>query len=410
MTQTESANPSANQANQANQANNGRLQFLIIVVTSINHCCYAGISFCLTLYAVRLQATHFQIGFLIATYSLFASMTSVAAGRWADRAGARMPLLLCATGMVAGAAQVFFWRELPALFIASFLVGTLYNAFFIAQQQLVGSFGSLQDRVRIFSLQGFGIALANFVGPFCAGYALKAFGYPETFLLLACIPLVPLILIGTNRIAIPPAPAAHAGAARGGSVLDLLRIRELRIIYSVALCGSATFQLFGFLMPLYGLEIGLDTVHIGWIVGSFALGSAVSRFGLPLVSRRFSPWSVLLTAVGLAALSFAGLALSHHLGELMPVAFCLGIAFGMSNPVAQALLLEAGPPERGGEVQGLRAMMVGGVQAAVPPLAGAISAAAGISPVFGSFAVILAGCCYICRGRFGRHGLSAPAR
>jgi MFS family permease len=379
---------------------NARLLLQLVIVTSIAHCCYAGSSFCLTLYAVHLHASPFQIGALIATYSVVASLTSVAAGRLADRRGARTPMLVCAAGMVAGAALVFAWRQLPALFIGSVLIGTLYNAYFVAQQQVLGRFGSLEEKVRIFSLSGLGVSLANFAGPFGAGYSLKALGYPETFLVLACVPLVPLLLIGTNRIVIPPArPRAATGGQRGG-VLGLLRIRELRVIYGVRIFSSVTFQLFAFLMPLHGVAIGLDTIHIGWVVGSFAVASALSRLALPQLSRRFAPWSVLLGALCVAALCFGALAVVMHLAALMLTTFCLGAAFGLCNPVAQALLLEAGPPERGGEIQGLNAMMVGAIQTTVPLAAGAASAAVGIAPIFGCFALALGGCCYVTRGRF----------
>jgi MFS family permease len=244
------------------------------------------------------------------------------------------------------------------------------------------------------------MSLANFVGPFCAGYSLKTFGYPETFLLLTFFGIIPSLLIGTNKVAIPPFPVSHGTVSRRGGAIGLLRVRELRVIYSVGLFSTGTYQLFGFLMPLHGVELGFDSVRIGWVIGVFALGSSLSRLVLPFFSRSMSAWSLLLSALAAAALSFAALAAVSNLVANILAAGCLGFAFGMCNPVAQALMLEAAPPGRAGEVQGLRAMMVGAIQTTVPIVAGGVSAAVGIGPVFGSFALLLGACCYLTRGRF----------
>jgi MFS family permease len=382
---------------------------VLIVLTSINHCCFSGINFALTLYAVKLNAPHVAVGGIIAMYSLFGALSAVAAGQWADRAGARLPMLATSAAMVIGAGLAFVWRELAALFVVSIVVGTAYNAFFVAQQQLMGRFGTLADRVSMFSLSGLGISLANFAGPLISGYSLKSLGYPQTFVLFACLPMAVLAFLLVKPLPDPPAAPPAAGSARAGGALGLLRERELRLIYLVSLFGTATSQLFGFLMPLYGVQIGLDSARIGWVVGSFAAASALSRVVLPFITRHLTPWSGIIGALIWAALCFVLLALSHQLGLLMLGSFGLGLAFGVCNPMAQALLYEAAPPARVGEVLGLRVMMAGLIATVVPVVAGALSTAVGISPIFGGFAAALAGCGYAGRGRV-RRGAAAPVR
>jgi len=290
---------------------NIRPLLLWIVVTSTNHCCWAGVNFGLTLYAVKLGATPLQVGAVIGAFSIFAMLTSVVAGRWADRVGPRRPMLISSWIMVAGCALAFVWRDLAALFIVSAAVGTMYNFYFIAFQPLLGRLTGPADRVAMFGWSGLGVSVANFAGPLGVGYGFRELGYPETFLVLRAAPPHP------HRVH-RHQPRSHARAAAGTGSRQCFRPEqhagaaaraELRFIFAVGLFGSATMQLFTFLMPLYGLQLGLDSAHIGWIVGSFALASAVSRLLISFFTRRFTPWTVLLGSLGGAGLGFLAISL-----------------------------------------------------------------------------------------------------
>ena len=386
--------------------------FLLIVLTSINHCCYAGVGFSLTLYALKLHAAPFTIGLLIALYSLFGALTAVVAGRWADRFGARWPMLLASAAMAAGAALAFFWRDLAALFLVSVIVGTAYNVYYIAQQQLLGQFGDLDDRVRTFSMSALGISIANFVGPLGVGLVVHEIDYPGAFLMLAVLPVVPvLFMVGNGLPNASPGSEAKGGRGEGhGSALGLLRDRELRLIYAISLFGASISQLFAFLMPLHGIGIGFSAFQISLAIGAFSLASAVSRLLLPLLTRSITPWSLLIGSLAVAAACFALLPFLRELVSFIVVSFFLGLMFGSSAPVAHALLYEAAPAQRVGEVLGLRAMMVAGLQTVVPVAAGAITTVIGIGSIFGGFAVVLVGCCYASRGRMRRRPANATGQ
>ena len=379
--------------------------FLLILLTAINHLTFVGVRLTVTLYAVRLEASPAVIGVLMALFAVVGAMTSVGVGRWIDRTGTRKPMLLAMAMMVAGAGLAFVWRDLAALFLVSIVVGTFYNVFFIAQQRLVGEYGRPEDRVANFSRVGLGFSAASFAGPLITGFAIDALGHSVAFALLAMLPLVPFMVIWLNKLAFPEARKRHskeAGGQTAGGVLQLLRGKNLRRIYGVSVLSASIWNIFLFLMPIYGAQIGLSASTIGVIIGSFSLGTIAVRVLVPLLTRRFTPWQLLIMALVFSSTSFLGFPAVTGAPMLMLFSFWLGIGLGLSGPLSLSLLHDASPPERIGEVVGLRVMLMNGSQTAVPLFAGAIGAALGVAPVFWVLAAALLAGSYSVRRQWRR--------
>lgn len=376
----------------------------IILLSAINHLTFVGVRLTVTLYAIRLEASPALIGVLAALFAVFGAMTSVGIGRWIDRIGPRTPMLVSIAMMVAGAGLAFAWRDLTALFIVAIIVGTFYNFFFIAQQRLVGEYGRPEDRVANFSRVGLGFSAASFLGPLVTGFAIDAFGHSNTFALLAVLPLVPFTVIWFNRRVFPGAgkrPAKEVPSQTGG-VLQLLRGKNLRRIYAVSVLSASTWNIYLFLMPIYGTQIGLSASTIGVIIGSFSAGTVVVRVLVSLLTRRFTPWQMLIIALVFSGISFLGFPAMTSVPMLTLFSFWLGMGLGVSGPVSLSLLHDASPPERIGEVVGLRVMMMNGSQTVVPLAAGAAGAAFGVGPVFWGLAAALLAGSYAARHQWGR--------
>jgi len=379
--------------------------FLLILLTAINHLTFVGVRLTVTLYAVRLEASPAVIGVLMALFAVIGAITSVGVGRWIDRIGPRKPMLLATAMMVAGAGLAFVWRDLAALFIVGTVVGTFYNVFFIAQQRLVGEYGRPEDRVANFSRVGLGFSAASFVGPLITGFAIDALGHSVAFALLALLPLVPFVVIWLNKLAFPDARKSHskeAGGQKGGGVLQLLRGRNLRRIYGVSVLSASIWNIFLFLMPIYGAQIGLSAATIGAIIGSFSFGTIVVRVLVPLLTRRFTPWQLLIMALVFASASFLGFPAVTGAPMLILFSFSLGMGLGLSGPLSLSLLHDASPPDRIGEAVGLRVMLMNASQTAVPLFAGAIGAALGVGPVFWVLAAALLAGSYSVRRQWRR--------
>ena len=81
----------------------------------------------------------------------------------------------------------------------------------------------------------------------------------------------------------------------------------------------------------------------------------------------------------------------------MLFSFILGAGFGGAQPMIMSLLYTHAPPGRGGEAVAVRTLLINFSQAGMPLLFGAIGAALGMTPVFWTMAVALAGSGWLLR-------------
>ncbi len=377
---------------------------LLIAITATNHVNFVGARFAVLLYAVHLEASPATVGVLTALFSVLGITTSVATGRWIDRIGPRYPMIICSLLMAAATAVAWFWEGIYALFILSIVVGTAYNVYFIGNQLQIGHYGRPEDKVGNFSLAMQGYAMASFIAPLVAGFAIDEIGYRDTFLLLALLPLVPTLVISLNKLELPSHGRAEQKQARpGGGVGELLRKPALREIFMMALLTNVGWNLYTFLMPLYGSQIHLSASQIGIIMSTYSLASVVSRMLAPVCSRRYTHWQILIGSLLMAAIGFVATSFFAQMGVLISLAFWMGLALGISAPISLALIHEASPADRMAEVQGLRLAIINGLQTAVPLTAGMIGAALGVGPVFWAVAALLAAGCYAGRGKWHAH-------
>jgi len=379
--------------------------FRLVALTAINHLCFSSVRLGVALYAVHLHASLATVGILMGIFGLLSAITSVSAGRWIDRVGPRMPMLVASASMVAGAGLAFVWRDIAALYVVSAVVGTLFNVYFIAYQPLVGEYGTPAERVKNFSIASVGISISSFIAPLITGFSIDHLGHPETFLLVAMLPLIPLVVIGSGHLPFPMKKKHEKSTGTGSgekSMWRLLRNPELRRIYAVSLVLNITWNLFSFLIPLYCIEIGLSASSIGVVVGCYALASITSRMMVAPMSRYLTPWQTLIISGCIAGLCFAGFALVHTFLALAVLSFCLGLGLGMATPTSQAMLYEIAPSNRIGEVMGLRTLMGNSMQTVVPLLSGAIGAALGLSPIFWALAATQVAVTYVVRKQWLR--------
>src|SRR6266508_2099712 len=156
-----------------------------------------------SLYAIHLHATPFTVGVLMALYALLPMLSAISMGRLIDRIGARVPML----------------------------IGSGFMMYQVAAQNIIGYIGRPEDRPMTFSLAALGFSVSGFVGPMLAGFGIDAFGHIATFGAFAAFPLLPIAVLGLNKLNLPQ-PHVHAPPPDPGrSVVDLLRHRVLRHVF-----------------------------------------------------------------------------------------------------------------------------------------------------------------------------------
>jgi len=358
--------------------------YLLVLIASTGHLAHDGARFAVTLYAIELDISPAIIGALGAMFSLLPAITSLVIGRWVDRVGARGPMLSCAVMMIAGCSPPFFQGNIVTLLITSTVVGTFYNASFIAASRLLGQLGASGEHVRNVGVSSTGYSIAILLAPLVAGFSIDAWGHANTFLLLALLPLLPIAILGTGTLRFLERrrrPGLPADAPCGG-VLDVVERSGMRHIFIANICSQVAWSLYVFLMPIYGSELGMSASAIGLVMSGFSLTTVLIRSVLPVFVRRMTPWQVLLLSLASACLCLAAFPFFRGFAALMALGIVLGIGLGLSGPMTLSLIYEHAPPERLGELLGLRITLMNVSFTGVPLLSGTITAAIGVGPVF----------------------------
>ena len=365
-----------------------RTLYLLIFITLLNHSVFAGTRVSASLYAIHLGATPFTVGALMALYSVLPMLFAVSMGRLIDRIGARPPMLAGSVAIGSGTILPFVWPGMASLYFASILIGSGFMMYQVAAQHIVGYIGKPEDRPMNFSLSALGFSVSGFAGPMIAGFGIDSFGHIATFAALATFPLVPIAVLGLNRLRLPQ-PHAHASPVPGRRVTDLLRHRELLPVFVTSGLLAAAWDMFTFAIPIYGSRVGLSASSIGLVLGTFSVATFVIRGLLPTISRRLTAWPLLATSLAIAGASFFLFPLLERAALLMAVSFLLGLGLGMSQPMVMSLLHNAVPPGRVGEAIGVRMTLVNLSQITIPLLFGALGTALGMLPVFWATALLL---------------------
>ena len=398
---------------------------LLIGLTTFTHIASTGTRFTVTLAALKMGASPFLVGILAAAFALLPTLIAVPAGKLADRIGERWPMMVSAVIAIMAIMLPFLWHGLPALFITCLLLGGASNVIYMSTQPLVGRYGKAEDRPANFGLFAMGYSTSSFAGPVIAGFAIDYLGFDVTFVLLAALPLALLTVLALDRLPLArPQAAVKREAAPAGqsdrkrSTLELLREPRLFRLYAVGVLFSTAWDMYIVLAPIHGANVGLSASRIGIVIGVFSVATFAIRGLIPLLSRKFTPWRLLILSIIVIGLGDLGFGLAASFPLLIVFSFMLGLGQGMSAPMINTLLYEAAPADRVAEAVGLRISASNAIQTGLPLFAGAIGATVGIAPVFWATAAFMLWGAYATRAQWwdekrrnaGRHDARPPGR
>ena len=368
-----------------------------ILLNAFGHLSYVGSRMTTSLFALHLGASPFTVGALVACFAMLPMFFSVSAGRFIDRVGPRRPVMVGLALIALGATLPFFYPSIWILYISSPLIGTSFMLLHIAMNSVFGAYGTPEARAVTFSWLALGFSISNSVGPVLAGFAIETFGHAGAMLALAVLPVVALVLLWRRKKPLPR--PAHTGRPRGGSVMDLLRVPSLRYTLIASGLLNMGWDIYSFLMPVYGSRIGLTPATIGIIMSTFAFATFVVRAVLTQLVRHVKQWVLISSAMTVAGVAYVLFPFVESVSLLMALSFLLGLGLGASQPVIMALLYEASPPGRQGEAVGIRTTMLNMSQTFIPLASGAISAALGMIPVFTLISLMLLGGAWFAKTR-----------
>jgi MFS family permease len=359
-----------------------------VILNGLPHLAFVGSRMTTTLFALELGASRFTVGLLMSLFAVLPMLLSVSAGRLIDRTGPRRPLLFALSALACGTVLPFLFPSVAVLYFSTTLVGTSFMVTHIAMNSVFGAHGSPEQRAVNFSWLALGFSVSNSIGPLIAGFAIDGLGHARAFLILAVFPVSAFVLLLLRKRPLPR-PVRQGAPLASSSVLDLLRIAPLRRTFIVSATLAMGWDLYTFLLPLYGASLGLAATTIGMILSTFALATFTVRLMMPILIKRLRQWVVIASAMAVAGSAYLLLPLVEAVPLLMVLSFILGLGLGSAQPIIMSQLYEASPPGRQGEAVGLRTSLLNGSHTLIPLMSGAISAAFGMAPAFWLLAAAL---------------------
>ena len=177
------------------------------------------------------------------------------------------------------------------LSLTSLLAGTGFVFTLISGQGLIGHLSNNKNRATAFTYQSIAFSISGSTGPVVAGYLIDhgsyywAFGGALTFALLGGG-----IFLLQARGLLAAFNKSQAKDKRHHSAFELFKDVKVKNVLLASAFVSMAWDLQAFMIPVYGTEIGLDAVAIGWLLSTFSICTFAVRVFMPILSQLFKEW------------------------------------------------------------------------------------------------------------------------
>ena len=342
----------------------------------------------ITLYALEIGAPASAVGVLGGLLYLFPLLLSWPIGVLADRAGARGLLLFAAVCATVSLLLPYFFQSLTVFYIAAALNGLALAFFHVTLQNLIGTLSKPELRARNFANFSLAGASTSFVGPLLAGFSIDTVGYAWACVIIAMVPVSVIVLLLTLGRHLPVAKLKiKSDAVAPRALLD----RSVWIMLITSGLVQLGYDLYQFLVPIYGHNIGLSATAIGAVLATLAAAAFIVRLFLARLVERYSgekllAWVFFTGAIGFALVPFSGNGI-----VLAAISFLFGLGMGIGIPLTVILMFASSAEGRSGQTLGLRLTANNLVRTGGPMVFGAIGAALGMAAAFWILAAIMVG-------------------
>jgi len=307
----------------------------------------------LPLYAQRFQATEWQIGLLLASYSFMQFLASPVLGWLSDRYG-RKPVLLCSLiGSAVGYMLMANAVSLATLFAARILAG-ISGASVGTASAYIADITPPENRSKRIGLIGAAFGVGFVLGPAIGGI-LSHFSVAAPFWFAAILSILNAIIMW---IALPE-PERHAVRQQGPVNLretfeqaGSWRLAVITVTYFIGIAGFAIVtviyaQVSNRRFDLNQSQISYIFVMMG-LIGAMIQGGAIGR-----LAKRFGDVDLAITGFAVMALSMMAMPLAHSIPVFL--VFSAGLAMGnsLSQPTISAIASKGASPALQGRVLGI---------------------------------------------------------
>ena len=353
-----------------------------------------------SLFANKLDATMFEIGMITACYSIAPLIIAIFAGRYIDRYGERIPILLGSLGLFASLCLPYFYPSVPILFLSQLILGGSQLLAILAIQNGVAKSATNKDRDRSIGTFSLFSSAGMLLGPIIGGYSTEHFGFQLSFMILAFVPFVAMVL--SFFISKSPGSISVLNKQKSTGMKELFRIPGLSRAVIVSMIILSALDIFYVYFPLYAQSIGLNFSQIGLLLGAQAGSNVLVRIFMPRLVDRFGRVTVLWIFMMIGAVSYGMIPFFQEFTFLFTVSFLLGAGLGITQPLTIVLSYNLSPPGQTGEVLGIRLAANRLGQTIIPFIFANLSSLTGLGAIFFIKAIVLAAGALTARGILDR--------
>jgi MFS family permease len=291
----------------------------------------------LPLYVVELGFGVALAAFIVGVRGIGLFLFDIPAGVLASRFGDRAIALTGLTVIVLGTTLIGLSANPWLLGCGAFLSGAGFSAWMLGRQSFIADTCEPYETGRAIAAMAGLQRVGIFIGPGLGGLLAAGTSYSLTFLVGAAISVSALILVWLYC----HAPRSEDGS-EGLSLAPTLRLARRHVrIFLTAGAAALSLQLMRatrtLLVPLFGLELGLDAAAIG-LIFSLSAGIDMCLF-YPvgwLVDRHGRKWSA-VPSLTIFALALTVLPFASGFGSLLAVACLLGLANGLGTGIVMII-------------------------------------------------------------------------
>jgi DHA1 family tetracycline resistance protein-like MFS transporter len=307
----------------------------------------------LPLYAMRFQASEWQIGILLASYSFMQFLASPVLGWFSDRYG-RKPVLLCSLmGSATGYVLMANATSLAMLFLARILAGVA-GASVGTASAYIADITPPENRSKRIGLIGAAFGIGFVLGPAIGGI-LSQWSVIAPFWFAAVLSIANAVLMWI----VLPEPDRHAARQRGPANLKQTfeeagswRLGVITLIYFVGIAGFAIVTV---IFPQVShRRFALNQSQISFIFVMVGLiGAAIQGGGIGRLVKRFGDVNLAITGFAIMAISMMMMPLAGSVPLFLLFTAGLAVGNSLSQPTVNAIASKGASAALQGRVLGV---------------------------------------------------------
>lgn len=341
--------------------------------------------------AIALGGAEVAVGLITSAYALLSLTVALPLGRYTDRTGRTVPVLLAGTVLLAVAPVLLaVSSSLFSVGVAAAVLGFGHIVFMVGGQGFVAAVSADDALDRNFGLFTAAVSAGQMIGPLAAGTLL---GDATGSTLLSATGSALLVAAVAALAGVPAASLLWRGSgsrgastAKSSSETDTPHVKSLLrrpgmptgLFTSLALLGAV--DLLTAYLPLVAEERGITPTVAGVLLAARSAASILSRLSLGALAARWQRRTLIVASclgagICLAVVTIPGGGPLVIAGALLLGGFLLGIG----QPLTMTAIVRAVPTHARGAALALRLWSNRAGQVALPAMAALVAAPLGAS-------------------------------